>query len=83
MGGPLPDAGTKAVPSTIREFEATLRDVGFSHAQARDIAARASPSRRLGTSRADRRAPPKRKFRAQRFAGRDRRLQALIQDIRP
>lgn len=39
VGEPMPDTGTKAVPSTLREFEAALREIGFSHSQARDIAA--------------------------------------------
>lgn len=43
VGGPALDAGTKAAPATVREFEATLRDVGFSHSQARDIAAAGFP----------------------------------------
>jgi HK97 family phage prohead protease len=43
MGGALPESGTKSVPTTVREFEAALRDVGFSHSQARDIAAAGFP----------------------------------------
>ncbi|WP_232629150.1 HK97 family phage prohead protease [Methylobacterium sp. Leaf118] len=61
MGGPLPDAGTKAVPTTIREFEATLRDVGFSHAQARDIAAAGFPKTQARDEPGGQASPPEAK----------------------
>lgn len=39
ISGALPESGTKSAPATLREFERTLRDAGFSVSQARDIAA--------------------------------------------
>lgn len=39
MSGAAPELGTKSVPATLREFEQTLRDAGYSVSQARDIAA--------------------------------------------
>lgn len=39
VGEPMPEIGTKALPVTLREFEAALREMGYSHTQARDLAA--------------------------------------------
>jgi HK97 family phage prohead protease len=43
VGGPALESGTKTVPTTLREFEAALREMGLSHSQARDFAAAGFP----------------------------------------
>lgn len=44
LGEPMPDFGTKAAPTTIREFESALREMGLSNSQARRFAEAGFPT---------------------------------------
>ncbi|GAB6842368.1 hypothetical protein HNR00_003576 [Methylorubrum rhodinum] len=61
VGEPMAEIGTKAVPSTLREFESALREIGFSHAQARDIAAAGFPKTQARDEPGGQASPPEAK----------------------
>lgn len=60
-GQRAPSLGTKAVPTTIREFEGTLREIGFSNSQARLIAEAGFPKTSHRDDAGGQAAPPEAK----------------------